>query len=727
VKKIFYLIILLIIISAFLLITFLSTTGLETKKFNKFISEKIESKNIDVSLNLDVIEFKLDIKQLGLFLNIKEPDIKYKNTSIPAENVKIYIDFISTLKSQNQIEKISVNFNEVEINQIKEIFLKLKPSNLNSFINNRILGGRLNAELEIYLDQNNIFKNFITRGIVSDLKAEIYEQLNFENTNFNFFADKTDVLISNFFSDIGPVQLKQGDLKLILHDQVSLVANFITNINYTDHNKKYLKILNNHKILKNINSIKGNLNNNLSLELDETYKVKNYNLSSNGKLKNLKLILNKPIENFFSNKEIEKINFSDISIQTNLDLKKKYANIKGKYSFNTENFLNFKLENNTFEDHSKMILKAEYDEKLELKLVNYQKQKDKIANISINLERKKNQFNFNKIDIEDGKNFIIIEGLKFKKNNFDTLEKISIKTFNNDIKNNDFTINYGNKISIKGDQFDARNLPKIFSAQQGKNRFNNLSKEIEIDLKYIIVPLSEKLKNFRLIGLIENGKFIKISSKGDFGNDNFLDISMKNDKKNKKKYLEIYSDLTKPLLTEFNFFKGLSGGKLLYSSIIEDKNSISKLKIEDFKVINAPGMIKLLTVADLRGLADMAKGDGITFDELEIKMEKNEKILEIKELLALGPSISVLMEGYQDKEIISLRGTLVPAKSLNNIISKIPLIGDIVIPKEAGEGLFGISFKMKGPKNEMKTTINPIRTLTPRFIQKIIDKKKNIN
>ena len=37
------------------------------------------------------------------------------------------------------------------------------------------------------------------------------------------------------------------------------------------------------------------------------------------------------------------------------------------------------------------------------------------------------------------------------------------------------------------------------------------------------------------------------------------------------KYLEIYSDLPKPLLTEFNFFKGLQGGKLLYSSIIDEK------------------------------------------------------------------------------------------------------------------------------------------------------------
>ena len=39
--------------------------------------------------------------------------------------------------------------------------------------------------------------------------------------------------------------------------------------------------------------------------------------------------------------------------------------------------------------------------------------------------------------------------------------------------------------------------------------------------------MSEKLKNFKLIGKIKEGQFIKISSKGDFGNNNFLDISMK--------------------------------------------------------------------------------------------------------------------------------------------------------------------------------------------------------
>ena len=74
--------------------------------------------------------------------------------------------------------------------------------------------------------------------------------------------------------------------------------------------------------------------------------------------------------------------------------------------------------------------------------------------------------------------------------------------------------------------------------------------------------------------------------------------------------------------------------------------------------------------------------------------------------------------------LISLRGTLVPAKNLNKIISKIPVIGKIVIPKDVGEGLFGVSFKIKGMPGEVKTTIDPLKTLTPRFITKALDKTK---
>ena len=289
-----------------------------------------------------------------------------------------------------------------------------------------------------------------------------------------------------------------------------------------------------------------------------------------------------------------------------------------------------------------------------------------------------------------------------------------------------FSIQNNNKIIIKGNKFDASNLAKIFTDSGEKNIFSKLNESIEISFKNIKVPLSDELQNFNLIGTIEKGKFTKISSKGDFGDNNFLDITMKKSKNSDKKYLEIYSDLAQPLLTEYSFFKGLVGGKLFFTSEIDGSKSNSILKIENFKVSNAPDLVKLLSLADLSGLADLAEGEGLSFDILEIDMEKNQRFLKLNEILALGPSISVLMEGYQDEEgLTSLRGTLVPAKTLNKMISKIPVIGDIVIPKQVGEGLFGISFKIKGPKGKAKTTINPIRTLTPRFIQKILDKNKN--
>ena len=168
--------------------------------------------------------------------------------------------------------------------------------------------------------------------------------------------------------------------------------------------------------------------------------------------------------------------------------------------------------------------------------------------------------------------------------------------------------------------------------------------------------------------------------------------------------MEIYSDLTRPLLTEYSFFKGLTGGKLLFTSLIDGQNQILNSKLKILKLLNAPGVIKLLSLADLGGLADLAEGEGLSFDVLEIDMEKNKDFLKLNEILALGPSMSVLIEGYQDaRGLTSLKGTLVPAKTLNKMISKIPVIGNIVIPKEVGEGLFGISFKMKGPKGDVKT------------------------
>ncbi len=196
---------------------------------------------------------------------------------------------------------------------------------------------------------------------------------------------------------------------------------------------------------------------------------------------------------------------------------------------------------------------------------------------------------------------------------------------------------------------------------------------------------------------------------------------------NDEKVTNLYIEKPSPFIKNYKFIKGFDEGSLSYDSI--EKNGISKsnLKIYDFKVKKVPVLATLLSLASLQGIADLLTGEGIRFDEFEMDYETKNKLTKIKEIYAIGPAISLLMEGYIEKDnITSLRGTLVPATTINKTISKIPLLGNILVGKKIGEGVFGVSFKIKGPPTNLKTTVNPIKTLTPRFITRTLEKiKKN--
>ena len=147
----------------------------------------------------------------------------------------------------------------------------------------------------------------------------------------------------------------------------------------------------------------------------------------------------------------------------------------------------------------------------------------------------------------------------------------------------------------------------------------------------------------------------------------------------------------------------------------------------DFKVKEMPALTKLLSLASLQGIADLMTGEGIRFDEFEMNFKNQGDLMTIDEIYAIGPAISVLMSGYvEDDKLISLRGTLVPATTINKTISSIPVLGKILVGDKTGEGVFGVSFKIKGPPKNLETTVNPIKTLTPRFITRTLKKlKKN--
>ncbi|MDA9698492.1 AsmA-like C-terminal region-containing protein, partial [Candidatus Pelagibacter sp.] len=194
-----------------------------------------------------------------------------------------------------------------------------------------------------------------------------------------------------------------------------------------------------------------------------------------------------------------------------------------------------------------------------------------------------------------------------------------------------------------------------------------------------------------------------------------------------QKISTLFSDEAEPLLKRYKFIKGFNEGKLDYHSVKKDGSTLSQIKIYDFKLKEVPVLTKILSLASLQGIADLVSGEGIRFNEFEMNFENKKSLISINEIYAIGPAISILMEGYVEKnKLVSLRGTLVPATTINKVIGSIPVLGKILVGSKTGEGVFGVSFKIKGPPKSLETTVNPIKTLTPRFITRTLEKiKKN--
>ena len=122
------------------------------------------------------------------------------------------------------------------------------------------------------------------------MNAKLLNDVNLTKTNFNFFADQNDILVKNIFGDLADIKISEGYLKLNLEDGVKIDSNFYSKI---DYNKKlitkYSALFGKNIITQNLNFLKADLNNNLSINLDNTYKVKNYKYNFQVKLKKVKL------------------------------------------------------------------------------------------------------------------------------------------------------------------------------------------------------------------------------------------------------------------------------------------------------------------------------------------------------------------------------------------------------------------------------------------------------
>ncbi|HEY0833730.1 MAG TPA: AsmA-like C-terminal domain-containing protein, partial [Azospirillum sp.] len=146
-----------------------------------------------------------------------------------------------------------------------------------------------------------------------------------------------------------------------------------------------------------------------------------------------------------------------------------------------------------------------------------------------------------------------------------------------------------------------------------------------------------------------------------------------------------------------------------------------EIEMQDYTVVDAPVLARLLNAISPSGLAEvLSGGPGIAFGRMQGNFRKEGRLLTLKNVRTSGSALGLTAEGQVDlrTDTANLRGTIVPVYGINRIIGQIPLLGD-ALSGGAGQGIFAATWHMQGPFANPDISVNPLAVLAPGFLRNL--------
>ena len=719
----------------------------KVKIFSNITFDQNDSKNFNYNINGSIIDAEVKLLNRLILENIKfdfqidQNDVNLKEIKLSLDNILVSSDEIKIKKINNDFKiEGSFNTNKSKINL--DNFSKILNKNFD-LIENKFVNLSSNNKLSFKINNKLKIKDLIINSKIDF--DELYTKSKYQNLIYlkngkiliNYIEDKLDLNLNSKFlfkNEKYNNQKSNNLIKLIykkIKNKDALVKIDISNTKNKINSKEFEKFISMKNFSIKDQDIIFTSENSINFNLNRGNKIKNFNIKS--KIKTDEVVIDyksQRIKKYLSNFK-NQINLSESTLDLIYNDKKFKFDLKSNYNINNINddiSLNIeKKDNKYFFDVGIDLDSAE----IQINELEYIKKKGIKSNLNINgIYKDNNEVIFNKINFNEDEKKIIIQNLEIGTNDkIKNLDLFKINLLNKSEKRNELEFKkINNNYYLTGSNFDgSKNIKSLLnnSSKSIFSIFKNLNTNIYLDIGKYFVDEVSYLSNVRGEIQIKDNKVFKSSIDAKLNKKSKFKLNINtNDKKQKITNLEI--ERPEPFIKNFKFIKGFKEGSLIYKSSQYESKIKSNLKIIDFKVQEVPVLAKLLTLASLQGIADLLTGEGIRFKDFEMDYETFGNTTTIKELYAIGPAVSVMMEGYIVKdELTSLKGTLVPATTINKTISKIPMLGEILVGKKIGEGVFGVSFKIKGPPNKLKTSVNPIKTLTPRFITRTLEKISN--
>lgn len=182
-------------------------------------------------------------------------------------------------------------------------------------------------------------------------------------------------------------------------------------------------------------------------------------------------------------------------------------------------------------------------------------------------------------------------------------------------------------------------------------------------------------------------------------------------------------------LNAMGAYQNMRGGTLSLSGAQMPGGKINDIQgaalIENFRVVKAPALAKIIGAFSITGLPELLANEGISFSKLKSKFIWKEtpqgRVINLYDGATSGGSVGLTFGGIinQTNDTLDLNGTFVPISQINKIVSSIPVVGQLLTGGKNG-GIIAATYTLKGPTSDPSVMINPLSVLAPGFLRSIL-------
>ena len=195
--------------------------------------------------------------------------------------------------------------------------------------------------------------------------------------------------------------------------------------------------------------------------------------------------------------------------------------------------------------------------------------------------------------------------------------------------------------------------------------------------------------------------------------------------------LEIATENAGSLLRFLDLYSKIRGGSITANLNRDNSQTFrGRITTTDFDLLNEPRLAQLLQRP--RPSPDLNNGDAVIqslrniktdqarVDQLQANIEKGPGFLNISKGRLWGGDAGAAFDGvvYDRNNRMNIKGTFLPGRGLNQLASKIPILG-LSFGKGKVNGLLGITFQLYGRFDNPSLRVNPLSLIVPGMFRQI--------